>query len=1290
MATILLAAAGGAIGNAIGGSVLGLGAAVIGRAVGGTIGNIIDQGLLGGSAPVEHGRVDTLRIQGAAEGRPMAQVFGAMRVGGQVIWASRFRENVATGGSGKGLGAPKTREFSYSVSLAIALCEGEISRIGRVWADGKRLDMSGINSRLHIGSESQMADPAIVAVEGDAPAYRGVAYVVFEDLDITQFGNRVPQFNFEVIRAGQDTAADLVQGVALIPGSGEYALATEPVHYPEGKGENRAANTNNDAGVTDLELSLEQMAGDLPNVESVSLVVSWFGDDLRCGECEIAPKVEQATVEGAPMAWEVSGASRGAVPLVSRDSEDRPSFGGTPCDESVIQSIAAIKAQGKEVMFYPFILMDIPEENDLPDPYGGAKQSVFPWRGRITSSMAPGLAGTPDKTTAMNAEVAAFFGSAAVGDFSLAGTGVAYTGPAEWSYRRFVLHYAYLCALAGGVEAFCIGSELRGLTALRSGAEDFPVVDALVALAADVRSLLPDAKIGYAADWSEYFGYHPADGSGDVLFHLDALWSDDEIDFIGIDNYMPLSDWRDEEGHLDEAAGSLYDLAYLKGNIAGGEGFDWYYANDDARALQVRTPITDGAYGEPWVYRYKDILSWWTRGHANRIGGVRSANYTGWIPRSKPIWFTEIGCPAIDKGTNQPNVFLDPKSAESEMPYFSTGARDDFIQTQYLRATYEYWSDEGNNPSVEEYAGRMVEMKRAHVWAWDARPWPDFPSRAGTWSDGANFARGHWISGRITGAPLDGVVREICARSNVDAVNTEALYGTVSGALMERNETARQGLQPLMLAFGFESFEAGGEVVFKTLHARAKAGVGADDFAIEKADDAAISLTRNPESETSARVRIGFVDPMNDYQSGAAEAAFPDERVVRISSSELPLALSSALAKAVAARWLAEARIARDRVEFALPPSRLGYSAGDVVSLDDGGLETRYRIDKIEEYGLRKVVATRVEPGVYKPVLVEDRLFDRAQPVSAGPVYAEFMDLPLLRGDEIEHAPHVAVTATPWPGTAAVLSAPSDSGYLLDALVSRKSVMGVLLDDLVRAIPARWSAASVRVRVSGGALQSRTKLEVLNGANLAALRNGAGDWEVFQFRDAELIAPSEYRLTGLLRGQAGTDGVLPDVWPAGSDFVLLDGAQVQLDVPISRRGLPRHYRIGPASLSYDSQRYVHSVETFAGVGLRPYAPAHLNASGSGDLEVSWVRRTRINGDSWEGIEVPIGEESESYRLRVVKAGSILREEILGSSYWTYTAADQTSDGAVAPFDLEVAQISTNYGAGPDARITING
>jgi hypothetical protein len=183
-------------------------------------------------------------------------------------------------------------------------------------------------------------------------------------------------------------------------------------------------------------------------------------------------------------------------------------------------------------------------------------------------------------------------------------------------------------------------------------------------------------KIGYAADWSEYFGYHPQDGSGDVFFHLDPLWSDDEIDFIGIDNYMPIADWRDGDAHLDAEAGSIYELDYLRSNIEGGEGYDWYYRDPEERNLQIRTPIEDGAYDEPWVYRVKDIRNWWSNLHFDRIGGVKEATSSAWVPGSKPVWFTELGCAAIDKGPNQPNKFLDPKSSESSLPYHSSGRRD--------------------------------------------------------------------------------------------------------------------------------------------------------------------------------------------------------------------------------------------------------------------------------------------------------------------------------------------------------------------------------------------------------------------------------------------------------------------------------------------------------------------------------------------------------------------------------------------------------------------------------------
>ncbi len=120
----------------------------------------------------------------------------------------------------------------------------------------------------------------------------------------------------------------------------------------------------------------------------------------------------------------------------------------------------------------------------------------------------------------------------------------------SWGYRRFVLHQAHLAAEAGGVEAFLVGSEMRGLTRVRDAAGAYPFVEALISLAAEVKAILPAAKVSYAADWTEYGAYVPGDGSGGVLFPLDALWADENIDYVGIDWYTPMGDWRGGDQHL--------------------------------------------------------------------------------------------------------------------------------------------------------------------------------------------------------------------------------------------------------------------------------------------------------------------------------------------------------------------------------------------------------------------------------------------------------------------------------------------------------------------------------------------------------------------------------------------------------------------------------------------------------------------------------------------------------------------------------------------------------------------
>ncbi|MHC9234210.1 baseplate megatron protein TIM-barrel domain-containing protein [Pseudooceanicola sp. 502str34] len=190
------------------------------------------------------------------------------------------------------------------------------------------------------------------------------------------------------------------------------------------------------------------------------------------------------------------------------------------------------------------------------------------------------------------------------------------------------------------------------------------------------------------------------------------------------------------------------------------------------------TPIEDGAYGEHWVYRTKDIRGWWDHLHYERIGGERQAVPTGWQPGMKPVRFTELGCAAVDKGTNEPNKFLDPKSSESALPRHSTGRRDDLIQLQYLTAVLSHWG--ANNPHSEVYGGPMLDLDHAYVWAWDARPFPFFPAALDTWADGENYARGHWITGRAAGRDLASVVAEICEGAGVADYDVSGLHGCMA------------------------------------------------------------------------------------------------------------------------------------------------------------------------------------------------------------------------------------------------------------------------------------------------------------------------------------------------------------------------------------------------------------------------------------------------------------------------------------------------------------------------------
>nr|WP_232237186.1 glycoside hydrolase TIM-barrel-like domain-containing protein [Thiosulfatihalobacter marinus] len=1479
MATLVLGAAGAAIGGSIGGAILGVSAATIGGFIGSTIGSVVDSWIISSLAPtqrIEGARMDNLRITSATEGAVIPRLYGRMRIGGNIVWATDFREETKTttqggGKGGGGGGKVKTTEYFYYASFAVALCEGPITGIGRIWADGKLLDTAGVTWRWYPGDESQAADPFISAKMGAAntPAYRGTAYVVFEDLPLGNYGNRIPQLSFEVFRplADPDTAEGLTQAVTMIPASGEFAYATQGIRKGSG-GSSEPENLNALTDTADMVVALDRLQAMAPKVESVSLVVAWFGDDLRAGHCKVRPGVEVTAKNTTPSAWSVNGVNRANAFLVSRDDQDRPVYGGTPADFAVVQAIQEMKARGLRVTFYPFILMDVPPGNALQNPYSDnaaeTGQPVFPWRGRITCSPAAGFAGTVDKTATAESQVAALFGAAAPASFSVSGQSVSWTGtPGDWGLRRMVLHYAHLCAAAGGVDAFLIGTEMPGLTTIRSGASTYPAVQAYRDLLADVRSILGSGtKIGYAADWSEYFGHQLGDGSGDVFFHLDPLCADPEIDFIGIDNYMPLSDWRDGFEHADAAEGwpAIYDRAYLQGNLAGGEGFDWFYASAADRTAQVRTAITDGAASKPWVFRYKDLRAWWSRPHHDRQGGLRTnpipdgdapatwspttatvspspegfglftsaariaaidgsndfaqsasaqdlvvagetyetgvllkpgtsgrariyVNLTGapnkevriddfsgaapytsdpdifdlaltdigggiwrltfswvapitdttvqlrvgpyssvpgedvhglagwitsrdrgttpWLPQSKPIRFTELGCPAIDRGTNQPNVFFDPKSSEGLTPHFSRGWRDDAIQRAYLEATYLFWDVAANNPMSSVYGDRMVHVPECAAWTWDARPYPFFPELTDVWTDGPNWRLGHWLTGRLGAVSLAALVRHLCLRAGMPEawIDVTGLWGAVEGYAIGALESPRASITTLSRHFGFDAVETEGVIRF-IMRGRASALIIAPDDLVAARDGDVLELTRAQETELPQALKWQVARADQDYDAALVEARRITVDTSRIASESFPMAVPPEEAERRCRRALMEAWTGRETAAFRLPPSRLALDPADVVTLEHDGRQVPLRLVSIADADARGIEAVRQDRDAHDLPPGSPQPSSLSQTVVFGAPEVVLMDLPQLTEDQSAHRPFIAAHAVPWPGEMAVFRSPSSDGFELLTSFGSRARIGTLVSDLHSGPTSRFDLGNALVvDLLSGTLESVTDLILFGGANALAVETGTGSWEIVQAGEAELIAPGRYRLTRLLRGQRGTESAMVNPAPAGARVVVLDEALASLPVTEADLGLPWNWRIGPASRSVSDETYVAASFTPLGAGLRPFSVAHVEQPWRkprtpGDLTIRWTRRSRaLAADNWGAVEVPLVEETEAYEVEILDGADVKRTLITSSTSAIYSAAQQTADwgGLLAPGDtltIHIFQLSALTGRGAAKTVTL--
>ncbi len=1273
MAQLVLTVAGAWAGNAIGG---GLGQAA-GAMLGSYLGAAVEQDLFGpGPSAItrsEGARVTDLQVSGSAYGQPIPRIWGRGRIAANIIWVRGIRETAiteteTTGGGGKGGGGGgggrqttvRTR-YEYSADILLGVCEGPVTAVYRIWVNNTMLDPEHVGAiRVGYGEESQQADPLVAAVEGAGrtPAHRGLVTVMLEDFKLTPFGNRFPNFEVEIYRGSDDpgNARHLVEGVCLIPASGEFVTDTEIVRkVGHGSATSQAAiNANTGTKRSDFLVSIDNLKRELPNVEWINFVYAWFGTSVDVGACDLVPKCEYAQgqsgafgAETSPHLWSVAGGGRSAWPTVTSyalpNGQSALSYGGTISDGSVIRAVQELKARGYKVLFYPFIMMDIPP----PDP------APFPWRGRITGAAT---------------DVPGFF-----------------TRPA--GYLRFIRHCMTLCEQAGGVDAFAIGSEMVGLNRIRDGSGAYPAVPYWRQIAAEAKTRLgTSCTVTYASDWSEY-RYNDR-GGANVDFPLDALWADSNIDAVGIDAYFPVTD----------ADRSLTDPATIGAGWGSGELISYFYASEADRDLpgrganRIQSPIS-----EPF-WAIKDLRWWWDNTHTPRVAGVPTGLATAWTPRMKPIWLTEYGFPSVHCSPNRPNVFVDPKSAESFYPWYSNRSVDRVVQRVAVKGTEDWWRKPANNP-LDGQGRRMIGPR--FLWCWDARPYPFFPSLKRVWQDGDNYRLGHWVQGKIGNMQLSEIVRDLCLRAGLVAseFDVSSLTDEVSGYVVSERKSLREMISVLQTAFFFDAVESGGVLRFVKRGGGTIVAVDANDLGAAEGDGdrARIRIERAQDVELPISIDVVHLDEARDYQSSTVTGRRQLGTSRSVTTFSLPLILSVEEAQTIAQRALREIWQGRVTLEAKLPTRAIRIDPTDVIEVPVDGVVRRFRVTSVT-YGkpglvLVRGVATDGDLPQFVTVPTGSGDLQPNVPDTASPTRVELMDLPLLSEADAGEATSFYMAAcslggAPFRGVSLFRPTADGLDYTVSGVADVASVIGDTLTVLAPGPAHVWdNGNTVEVQLAFGSLESLQDSRILDGGN-GALING----EIIQFANAVLIGPGRYRLSRLLRGRLGTEHRIA-THAIGSRFALLDPGRLERPTfSASSIGQSIAWRFAPLPQGPTGDQSGAIAFANGGEGLKPWSPAHVRGArnGAGDITISWVRRTRYGGWWRDLTDVPLNEEAERYEVDVMNGANVVRTLPATAPAAVYTAVQQVADfGAAQPsVTVRVVQLSTAIGRGSPATTII--
>lgn len=560
-----------------------------------------------------------------------------------------------------------------------------------------------------------------------------------------------------------------------------------------------------------------------------------------------------------------------------------------------------------------------------------------------------------------------------------------------------------------------------------------------------------------------------------------------------------------------------------------------------------------------------------------------------------------------------------------------------------------------------------------------------------------------WDRWPATGMGLDVVVADICSRHGLAASEvdvTDLATKTVNGFILSRPVKARAQIESLMAAYFFEAVETDQQLVFQLKDNASLTTIIEDELAAREPGQQlpdAVLLKRKELYQLPQTVQVTCVSRELEYEPTTQYSRQPTSPTEDLLKLEFPLVFSDDEAAQIAEKWLQSVRAERHTGTIVLGPKYLEYNPGDIVTVQSNGVSYQFRLLKTAMGGLPGLI--KAEVSTYDAQAYDSAAVG-ASPIgfysatlNQAPISAFFMVwAPPLRDSEDDGGFYAAFAPYAIPDTwkgATLYRRPLDGDTWTELATGLNRAL--IVNEAAGAILAAGENAttwdwvnSINVRVwNNDSLATETELDVLNGANALFFPLSG---ELLQFQVATLEGDGTYTLTGLLRGRRGTDFGQDD-HATGEVAVMLDASKLY-KVEDSTANYLQTFQYASVTIDSTLERARKENWTNQGSFVKPLSPVGLVANRNtvnNDLELSWIRRARLNAQWVDLVDVPLDEPTEEYDVELYQGADLLRtERVIGQASFVYTAAMQSTDtgGDLAgDFNFCVYQISSRVGRG---------